>query len=289
MSSDWVARGIAGASAVIAMTSLLWGIASWRLTGPTLRIHSLAYKEVLLVRVFNAGRTADWIEHVVLGGSRGGIGGVDLTHPLDLPIRLEPGETKSWRLNPQEAPLKDRWSTVTAGWDSLWLLTGSMRQHRVEVMPFPERRPPSVGWRLVPRRTKLARYAPLTVGLPVVLLAASVRTRAVSVWLVALLGVVVAVRAFWVIGSGRAFWRRRIERWTLAGAELLSVVEWMRASSRSASEGIPGKDMACIGVLIAVGLVLAVPGAASHLAVVTRLLMDRPRDVAAKIRLRRTH
>jgi hypothetical protein len=279
MSSDWVARGIAGASAVVAMTSFLWGVVSWRLNGPALRIHSLAYREVLLVRVFNAGRTAESIEHIVLGGSRGGAGGLDLTRPLELPLRLEPGETKSWRLNPHANPLAGRWSTVTAGWDSLWLLTGSMRQHRVEVMPFPVRRPPSVGWRLVPRRTKLARYAPLVVGFPVALLSDSAGMRPLSTWLVAMLGVVVAVRAFWVMGTSRAYCRRRVERWALAFASLVSVVLWARAGSRSVSADAPTADTLGIVGLLALGLVLAVPGAAPNIAAATQLLGDRAKGV----------
>ena len=268
--SDWFARGIAGASAVIAMTSFVWAVLSWRLNGPALRTHCLAYQEVLVLRVFNAGRTPESIEHIVLGGRRGGADGLDLTAALGLPFRLEPGETKSWSLNPLADPLAERWSTVRAGWESLWLLTGSMKQHRAEIVPLFEERPPSVGWRLVPRRTKLARYAPLGLGAPVALLAAAAGRQPLATAMVSLLGAIVVVRAGWAAGSVPSFTRRRVERWVLAAALFISIVERVRASSRPVNEQLPAADLVGIVVLIALGLVLAIPGWASFLTTAAR-------------------
>lgn len=271
MSSDGFVRGIAGASAVVAITSFVWAVLSWRLNGPALRVHCLAYREVVVVRLFNAGRTAESVEHIVLGGRKGGADGLDLTAALGLPLRLEPGETKSWSLNPCAEPLASRWSNVSAGWESLWLLTGSMRQHRAEALPLLEERPPAVGWRLVPRRTKLARYAPLCVGLPVALFAGSADMSPLSRILVVLLALIVAVRAGWVMGSGGgSFLRRRVERWALATASLMAVVEASRASNRPDGELLSAADWAGLGTLLAVGMILAVPGWASHVAFAVR-------------------
>lgn len=89
------------------------------------------------MRIFNAGRTAESLEHIVLGDRKGGAGGLDLTDHLRLSLRLEPGETKVWRLNPRASPLAERWASASAGWASLWVLTGSMKQRRAEVIPFP--------------------------------------------------------------------------------------------------------------------------------------------------------
>lgn len=261
MSPDWVARGIAAASALVAVTGLGWAVLSWRLTGPALRIHSLAYRRLLILRVFNAGRTAESIEHVVLGGRKGGAGGLDLTHHLDLPLRLEPGETKLWRLNPQAPPLAERWSIVSTGWSSVWLLTGSMRQHRVEVMPFPEAMPPEVGWRLVPRRTKWARYAPLMAGFPTAM-AACVGPTLFGGWLVASFGVFVAARGIHALGGSRVFRRRRAERWALAAGWFLSFVLWTRTSNRPPGEELPIADTAGLALFVLVALVMAIPGAA---------------------------
>lgn len=283
MSPDWIARGIAAASALIAVTSLVWAVLSWRLTGPALRIHSLAYRQILILRVFNAGRTAESIEHVVLGGRRGGVGGLDLTHLLDLPLRLEPGETKSWRLEPQEPPLAERWSSISTGWASVWLLTGSMRQHRTEVVPFPETLPPEVGWRLIPRRSKWARYAPLMVGVPIAT-AASAGPSPFAGWLVGSLGVFAALRGIHALGGSRVFHRRRIERWALAAGWILSVALWTRASNRLAAEELPKADAAGLAVFLFVALVLAIPGAVPQVALVWSEARQRVRILSGRIR-----
>lgn len=284
MSSDWVARGIAAASAAIGMTSLMWAVLSWRLAGPALRIHALAYREELVLRVFNAGRTAESIENIVLGGRRGGNGGLDLTRHLELPMRLEPGQTKLWRLDPHFPVLSDRWRTVAGGWASLWVLTGSMREHRAEVVPLSDGRPPAVGWRLVPRRTKLARYAPLVVGTPVAAVAASEGSSPLAAWLVSTLCLAVAVRAFWVSGTSKSFGRRRVERWALAAASLVSVVEFARASGRPVGADLPTADMALLVALFAVAFALAVPGAAPEVVAVPRLLAARTEASWAQLR-----
>lgn len=272
------------ATATIALTGVIWAVLSWRLAGPALRIHSLAYQEVLVLRVFNAGRTAESIEHMVIGGRAGGRGGLDLTRDLGLPLRLEPGETKSWRLNPLHPALSVRWPTVVAGWTSLWLLTGSMRQHRVEVMPFPERRPPEVGWRLVPRRTKLARYAPLVFGFPIAFCAASLGAQPLAQGLVVALGLLVAARGFLALGTSPSFWRRRLERWALFGALVVSLVEMARSSGRPAGGALPTTDLILLLVLGTGAVILAIPGAAPEAAETTRLIRDRVHSLSSRVR-----
>ena len=122
-------------SAAIAVTSLLWAVRSWRLSGPALRLHCLVYESEVVIRTFNAGRVPETVEGLVLGGLRTGRNGLDLTEPLGLPFRLEPGEAKKWRLHPGADEMAHLALHVHSGWASLWVLTGSMRQHRVEVMP----------------------------------------------------------------------------------------------------------------------------------------------------------
>ena len=244
----------------------------------------MAYQEVLILRVFNAGRTPDSIEHIVLGGRRGGRGGLDLSDYLELPLRLEPGESKRWRLDPRVSPLSKEWPTVCAGWTSLWLLMGSMRQRRVEVLPIPEKHPPVVGWRLVPRRTKLARYLPLAVGLPVAVWATTPGTGPLEIGLVTGLGVFVAGRALWVLGSSHAFRRRRVERWALAAGWFLSLAEMARTSSSRTGDQLPTVDVVLLGIFLLVALVLAIPGAAVDVAATRRLLRDRLAQASGRLR-----
>jgi hypothetical protein len=283
MSTDWIYRPVALMSAVVALAALVWAILSWRLAGPSLRVHCLAYRQELVVRIFNAGRTADSIEHIVLGGRKGGHGGIDLSGHLELPLRLQPGETKRWRLNPDVSPLADVWPVVTSGWASLWLLMGSMRQHRVEVMPFPEQVPPAVGWRLVPRRTKAARYAPLLVGWPIAAWTASPGTNTMEKWLVASLGCIVIVRACWVVaGTGRSFRRRRVERWALAGGLFLSLIELARTSGTQPGEPMPLPDLVLVSAFGIFAVVLAIPGAVVQVGIAYGALVERWDAVRAR-------
>lgn len=287
MSPDWIARTIAAVSAFVALSGIAWSVLSWRLTGPSLRIHCLAYRDVLVLRLFNAGRTPDSVEQIVLGRKRGGIGGIDLTSPLDLPLRLEAGETKRWRLNPRASPLAENWPMVTAGWASLWLLMGSMRQHRVEVMPYPENLPPEVGWQLVPRRTKAARYMPLLAG-SVAVWAISAGTSASEVALVTSLGVFVFLRGFWVMPSSRPFRRRRVERWAVATGSALSVVELARTSNMTSGESPAFLDTTLLGTYLLVALILATPGAVVEVKATWQSLLNYLRLAYAWMRVRLT-
>jgi hypothetical protein len=195
----------------VAILGLLWTVTSWRLSGPSLRVHCLAYGDVIVIRVFNSGRVADRIESVVLGGLRGGRAGFDLTPHLDLPVRLDPGESQRWKLNANATEIAHLSRQIKDGWASLWLLTGSMRQHRVEALPVYEDAPPQVGWRLVPRRTHIMRYLPAG-GAIVALLIAVQGPTPPSAWLLGGLTVFVGCRTLIVVGGPRPFLRQRVER-----------------------------------------------------------------------------
>lgn len=223
MSPDWVARGIAAASVGISLTSLAWAVVSWRRAGPSLRSHAIAYGNVLVVRVFNSGRTTDWMEQAVLGGRSGGVGGMDLTGTLSLPMRLEPGGSKRWEIELGDVGLA-RWpASIAGGWSSLWILCGSMTQHRAEVIPSPRLRPPTVGWQLTPRRSKASRYLPL-LGAVAIAAASEPDLRPWSTMIVVTLGMFVVVRGFWAWSGSRPSSRRRVERWVLSLGWMLSVV-----------------------------------------------------------------
>jgi hypothetical protein len=53
------------ASPLLAIAGLAWGVSSWLRAGSRLRIHALLYREVLVLWVFNAGRTTTEIGEIL--------------------------------------------------------------------------------------------------------------------------------------------------------------------------------------------------------------------------------
>lgn len=249
-------------SIVVALFGLLWAVTSWRRSGPSLRVHCLAYRDVIVIRVFNAGRVADRIEHVVLGGMRGGRAGFDLTLHFDLPVRLDPGESHRWKLNANATEIAHISGQIKGGWASLWLLTGSMRQHRVEALPIYGDAPPQVGWRLVPRRTHIVRYLPAGGAITALLIAVMGPTPA-SAWLLGVFTLFVGCRTLIVVGASRPFLRQRVERWTMAAVWAIAIVVYMRGASRLPAEELPLPDTALVVLTLVAGWLVAVPGAAA--------------------------
>jgi hypothetical protein len=222
------------ASPLLAIAGLAWAVSSWRGAGARLRIHALLYREVLVLWVFNAGRTTDQVERIVLGGRRGGIGGLELTKDLGAPIKLAPGE--SWRREFRWKSIvpEDRQRILSGGWESVWLLLGSMQQRRVEVTAVGEDYPPRVGWRLAPRGApRQEPYGALA-------------------WLA--LVVLVVTRAFMVSGYEPA--RRRVERWVVAAVATMATTIWLTKAGAANSHWAPWTNYVVIGV----GAALAWPG-----------------------------
>lgn len=159
MDVDVVARSLGVVSVLLAAGSLAWAMTTWRLSGPGLRVHAISYEEVLLIRVFNSGRQADTLEHLVVGGTRQLVGGRDLLHHMEgLPLRLEPGMSRELTISSSHPQLRPVLADLRGGWASLWGLTGTMRRLRVDVLPRPEARPGVEGWLLVARSTRYSRY-----------------------------------------------------------------------------------------------------------------------------------
>jgi len=241
------------------LLALAWGVTSWRRAGSRLRIHALLYREVLVLWVFNAGRTTDQVERIVLGGRRGGIDGLELTKDLGAPIKLAPGE--SWRHEFRWKSLvpEDRHRILSGGWESVWLLLGSMRQQRVEVTAVGEDAPSLVGWRLARRGVGVTRYLPLAGAISLLLV-----STAAPMWdfyggcALALLWGLVLVRAVVVLMvSGFEPARRRVERWTVAAFAMAATLIWVgRADAADSFAAAPWLN----STAITVGLVLAWPG-----------------------------
>ena len=75
-------------------------------------------------------------KRVVVGGQRGGIAGQELTAECGAPVTLAAGESRRLELTATVLePARIR--HARAGWDSFWLLLGSMRQRRAELLPVP--------------------------------------------------------------------------------------------------------------------------------------------------------
>lgn len=255
MNGEQIKTLAALASPLLAIAGLAWGVLTWRRAGSQLRIHALLYRQVLVLWVFNAGRTTDQVERVVLGGRRGGIDGLELTAEVGKPIKLAPGE--SWR---HEFPWKtivpvDRHRILAGGWESVWLLLGSMQQRRVEVTALGEDYPPRVGWRLAPRGIGLTRYLPLGAVIPLSLVtSAAPRRDFYGGGILAALWGLVLLRAVMVSGYEPA--RRRVERWTVAAVAAAATTIWIAGADAANSHWAPWLNYIVIGV----GVALAWPG-----------------------------
>lgn len=165
---DWLPVG----ALIVAFVALIWNVTSWRRAGSRLRVHALLYREVLVLWIFNAGRTSVQVERVVLGGFRAGIRGYELTAHLKTPIVLAPGMSYRDGLPWKELGLSpEAKRSALAGWQSVWLLLGSMQQKRVELLPIAHDYPPEVGWVLAPRGANLTRYLALATCVPVIYVA----------------------------------------------------------------------------------------------------------------------
>jgi len=229
------------------------------MAGSNIRVHAFLYRDVLLIRAFNAGRTADTIEHFVLGGTRGGLGGYDLTDQVGAPVRLEVGQSEHWMLDPGKLPAA-RVLSARRGWDNIWLLLGSMRQRRVEVLPVSEALPPAVGWRLAPRRTRWSRYTPLAAA-AAVLVAPSGWSTATRL-LITVTTAIVIFRLYASVVGARPSRRLRAERWATAAGLLLAVL-----ISTAADPGARAAGPAAQWAVITYGLcavLLAAPGGVSR-------------------------
>lgn len=233
-------------SVTFSAASLWWSVVSFRRGGSRLRVHALLYREVLLVWIFNGGRTADTVEHVVLGGVHGGIRGHDLTNEFEAPFMLAPGQSKRTEITTASLPA-ERLALARSGWVSLWLLLGSMRERRVELLPLRQHRPPSVGWRLAPRTAGVRRYVPTIAAMAVFLCSAPGAPRALGFSVLAML---LVVRGYAGLLQP-TFGRGRVERWFTAIAVPVA----------AGAAAIPDASAAVLALYGSGAVVLAVPGA----------------------------
>jgi hypothetical protein len=245
---DWWARCVALASVCLSVLSLGWAVVSFRRGGSRLRVHAFLYGEVLLLWIFNAGRTQDTIERIVVGGRRGGIAGQELTEECGAPFTLAPGESR--RLELSVTVLESaRLRHARAGWDSVWLLLGSMRQRRAELLPIRHAAPPRVGWRLAPRTANARRYLPVMAAVAAYAIAAGGPARSVGA---AVLMPLVGCRLYAGLGK-RASTRLRVERrFCFLGAPL-ALVTAVAPASRITAYLLAG--------YLGVAVLLAKPGA----------------------------
>jgi hypothetical protein len=260
------ATTIAALSLVVATASVGWNIAAWRRAGPLLRVHALLYEEALVIRIFNAGRTSEAIECAVLGGVRHGRRGIDISEALRLPRTLGPSESLHEQLHWKDlVPLK-RQTLLRSGWESVWLLRGSMQEQRVEVLPIAGRRPPTIGWDLAPSRSNQNRYVPLIMAVPFVTIGADAATHTSPVWIsFAIVVPVVMYRIHTAVVRGRPPRRRQAENWTVVVGALVTITLWTARA-----------DFQWMWVGYAAwAVVLATPGAVSAITIDVRSAIDR--------------
>jgi len=214
------------------------------------------YREVLVLRVFNAGRTTDQIEHIVLGGWRRGIDGLELTPTLEQAIKLAPGQSWKHELEWRSVVPDHRQRMVAGGWESVWLLMGSMRQRRVEVTVIGEDRPAVVGWRLSSRGVGLTRYLPIVAAILMLLVVADASGH--KAWgalaLAALVGLVIV--RFLTAGPFESA-RRRFELWTIEAIAATATIAWIAGADATNNDW---SNWVITPGLLA-GLVFAWPGA----------------------------
>lgn len=252
MNTGGYALYVSLASLSVSLITFAWSVVSWRRAGSHLRVHALLYREVLLVWIFNAGRISDTVERIEIGGRKGGIGGHPLSAAVDAPFTLAPGESRRFELEWRSMVPGDQRRSLNAGFDSVWLLLGSMQQKRAEVLALPNARPPEVGWRLAPRGSNVARYAPLFWALPLMVVSVMGPEKPSAAATVGVLAVVVL--ATWVLVThGFRSLRRKIERrYMVLGTIALTVV------STSAPE-LTRSGYPLIAYVLGAGL-LAMPG-----------------------------
>lgn len=217
---DWLPVG----AIIVAFAALIWNVTSWRRAGSRLRVHALLYREVLVLWIFNAGRTSVQVERVVLGGFQTGLKGFELTTHMKVPIVLAPGMSYRDQLPWRELGLSpEAKGSALAGWQSVWLLLGSMQQRRVELLPIASDYPPEVGWVLAPRGAHLTRYVALVTCVPLIYVAATTDKSYAALTTIALW--VVAIES--IQGAIRNSYRRRFEAGFVAfGAMIASLIYW---------------------------------------------------------------
>lgn len=215
-------------SAAIALVALTWNVASWRMAGPSLRFHCFWYHQVLVIRVFNAGRTADTVEQMDVGTRPRSA----LTQVLELPTRVEPGQSKEWRLG-ADYLTAERKEALAGGWAPLWTLSGSMRQQRSDIIPVNLVAPSAAGWRLVRRRARWWRYLPLATSL-VTFFATDPRL-ARPVALVAIAAIIVWGLARAIALRPAAYSRARVQRRITAACLTLAATGGLVTAQRASA------------------------------------------------------
>lgn len=248
---------VAVLSLLIAASSLMWSISSWRRSGPLLRVHALLYEQELVIRVFNAGRAPDSIDQVAIGGSRRGRGGIDITAALGAPATLRPGESRCWRLEWREQIPQSRQVLLVQGWESLWLLRGSMTEQRTEVLSQPGRVPPTSGWDLAKASSDRDRYVPLIMAVPLGALAVDATSHFLQAWIfIGITSLVLLHRVVrWVSRTGAVAARRRAEHAAVVIGSVVVLFAWEARLDASTP----------ITIYILVATLLAWPGAVSGL------------------------
>ena len=248
---------VAVLSLLVAASSLMWSISSWRRSGPLLRVHALLYDQEIVIRVFNAGRAPDSIEQVVIGGSRRGRGGIDITAALGAPAALRPGESRCWRLEWREHVPQNRQALLVQGWESLWLLRGSMTEQRTEVLSQPGRVPPTSGWDLAKASSDRDRYVPLIMAVPLGALAVDAASHFLQAWIfIGITSLVLLHRVIrWASRTGAVAARRRAEHAAVVIGSAVVLFAWVARLDASTA----------IAIYILVATLLAWPGAVSGL------------------------
>lgn len=259
MSTDWVARGLAGAGLLMSGIGLAWSIFAWSRSGPHLRVQALAYGRQLEIRVFNSGRSPNTVVNMLLGGRPDSDRVADLTGHLELPWRLEPGDSKMVRLDDTHEALTGHWQFVRGGWSNLWLLAGSMHRHQYVIVPTSASRASDAGWRFAPRGTTARRWMPLVIGGPMLFLSAHAGDDEFLGAAVVAVACLIAYRG--VLALRRAsFARRRVERWSLGVGALISIGVLTAEADRPAWEPIGTVEMYLLFAYVAWTATLASSG-----------------------------
>ncbi|HEY3547809.1 MAG TPA: hypothetical protein VGK17_17185 [Propionicimonas sp.] len=272
-----LATAISILSLVLAAAAVVWSVASWRREGPLLRVHAHLYGTVLTVQIFNAGRTPEQIQRVVLGGVRHGHSGVDITDALGGETVLEASGAIRKEVDWLDiASTADR-RLLRNGWSSLWILSGSMREYRADVLPTGDAYPPTAGWRLAGKGAQQTRYVPLVLAAPfsALLWDASSHTAAIG----GLLAVVVLVLVYRlhraVTRRMGPFGRERLQNAAAVIGGLVSLTSWLVRTSPGALPILGYLALACV---------VAIPTAVTGVAVETRDVMEQARLLRRRLR-----
>lgn len=254
--------------ATLGTTSFMWSLEAFRRSGARIRVRALYNNDSLDLAVVNAGRAADAVVHVFLGGVRVGDGlelngplSPELSQPLSpaTPFAVEAATPLLARVALGDVATPHLLRRATAGFESVHVSLGSLSAVRADVVPV-SRLKVAAAWSPRPLVSRVRRFGPLA-GAVTVCAATQASPGAVDSVRSAIFGVGVLIffAYLWSSRHRETYARARLERWATNGM-LLAALLWTGALYVPTGASSTGPEL-LLAVLLLVGILFAVPTA----------------------------